>query len=126
MDLAQWLADGRWRGLLELIEQLPRDSRLREAQLNDDEYAAALAEAHAKQDEPDPWAPSVAETTLTTELLTMAIHEIRALRSETVAIARGKAPRPVTPVPPPKTALERARAWMAEAYAKEVLADFGF
>ena len=126
MDLAQWLADGRWRGLLELIEQLPRDSRLREAQLNDDEYAAALAEAHARQDEPDPWAPSVSETTLVSELLTMTVHELRALRSESVAIARGKAPRPVTPVPAPRTALAEARARVAEKFAQEVLADFGF
>lgn len=126
VDLAAWVAAGRWLGVLELIHSLPRSSRLREAQLNDPDVAADLLELQEAQDEPEEWAPALAETSLITDLLSALIGEVRSLRSEQTAIASGKKPRPVKPIPGPRTALETAKALRAEKYAAETLSRFGF
>ena len=124
MDVAAWVRAGRWRGLLELIDGLPRSSRLREAQLNDPEYVADLLELQG--DDERPWAPAVSESTLMTDLLGALIGEVRALRSEAAVHGSGKQPRRVQPVPGPRTALEAARAERAERDAANILSKFGF
>ena len=124
MDVAAWVRAGRWRGLLELIDGLPRSSRLREAQLNDPEYVADLLELQG--DDERPWAPAVSESTLVTDLLGALIGEIRALRSEAAVHGSRKQPRRVKPVPGPRTAIEAARAERAERDAASILSKFGF
>lgn len=126
MDLAAWVAAGRWVALLDLIDMLPRDSRLREAQLNDPEYAEMLVALEDETDESEEWAPTVAENNLVTELLSSVIYELRCLRNEQIAVASRKKPRPGKPVPGPRTAVEKAREKAAEVFAEQVLGRFGF
>lgn len=125
MDLAAWVGAGRWRAVLDLVEMLPRHCRTREAQLNDLDVAAAIVDAQEGQ-EPEKWAPTVSESTLVTDLLTMAVTELRHLRAEQHARAARKQPKKITPIPPPRTALEKARAAADERRAADILSGFGF
>lgn len=125
MDLAAWVAAGRWQGLLDLIDMLPRDCRLREAQLNDEDFVDALVDAQ-QEIPPEPWSPAVSEHGLVAELLAGLTSELRLLRSEQAAIASGKTPKPIKPVPPPRTQIQAALDRQNERDAAAILARFGF
>lgn len=90
-----------WRKLLNLIERLPFDSQLKEAQLNDPEYVASLEEARKRAEtegkrvrEGHPVSEASAEVR---ELRRMR-QEIQALRNVVLTFAGGKA-SPIKPEP---------------------------
>lgn len=105
MDLAGWYTQRRWVGLLELIDQLPANSRLREAALDDPEQAALLADLP----QPDePWRPRLSEWDLTAQVLTQIYGVLGAIFQQTVANG-GHKPKPVPDLPVPETEVDRIR-----------------
>lgn len=126
MDLAQWVADGRWEALLELIDQLPSASRLNEAIAQDDEAADELVKFSDQDDaERSAWSPRVAEFNLSNMLMVSLINEIKLL-SQTVIASGGGKPKKVQPFPTPKTAIDRARERQDLNLFREMQAMFGF
>jgi hypothetical protein len=93
-----------WRKLLALILQLPRTSRFREAQLDDDEWARQVAHLPAASG----GSPPMSTFTPEVELLTYIGESLQAIRGTLVQLGGGK-PGAVTPLPRPSTALDRAR-----------------
>lgn len=130
VDLAAWVTDRRWRGLLELIDMLPTASLTREAVVNDPEAAKMMAEmrwAAEESDEPqEPWAPRVAEWDLHAVLLRDVIEGLRHLTETTYAgFARRKAPTS-PPYPFPRTEVDRIYDQMNRQWAVDFLSQFGF
>lgn len=122
MDLAEWYANGRWVGLLDLIDGLPSACRLNEAKANDKEYAALVASMPPSENE---WAPRVAEFDLTAHLLREVLHAIKGLKQVSVAAAGGS-PSEEKPFPGPRTEIERAIADADRQWAEDFIAQFGF
>lgn len=122
MDLAQWVADGRWEALLELIDQLPSACRLNEAIAQDEEAAEFMLKAG---DPTGTWSPRVAEFDLTNSLLVSLINEVKMLRQSGIAVAGGK-PKKETPFPSPRTAVDKVRERLAQDEAKHIAYGFGF
>lgn len=128
MDLALWLHHGRVRGILDLIDQLPRTARLWSAAAMDEELAEAqlLHEAETDaQDEAPEWTPPLGEWNLVAQMLSVVIGELRSLRQTTISAAGGR-PRQEKPFPSPRTARDTVQARLDSAYADDVAADFGF
>lgn len=127
MDLAVWWRARRWRGLLDLIDQLPAASRLNEAIHNDPEQAERIARARLEQDpdEAAPWSPRQAEYDLHANLLRDLIQAVAINTATTVAAAGGKARQPAT-YPTPVTEVDKATARLERAWAQSVLSRFGF
>ena len=122
VDLAEWYAQGRWVGLLDLIDGLPGASRLNEAIVNDEEYAAHIA----RMPKPDSdWAPRVAEFDLHAHLMREILHALKGLKQVTVAAAGGK-PGEVKPFPGPRTQIERALADANRQWVESFVGQFGF
>lgn len=122
VDLAEWYAQGRWVGLLDLIDGLPGASRLNEAIVNDKEYAAQLASMPRPDGE---WAPRVAEFDLHAHLQREILHALKGLKQVTVAAAGGK-PGEVKPFPGPRTEIERAIEDADRQWAESFVGQFGF
>lgn len=120
MDLAAWWQARRWRALLELIEQLPQASRFQEAWQNDPDQARliALRREYSESGEgpPEPWAPRLADYTLTVMLL-------REIVQNTAAAAGAKKP---AYIPGPRTEVDRQVELIRLEHAYSVGARFGF
>lgn len=126
MDLAQWYADGRWIGLLELIDNLPTACRLNEAIANDPDTAAHLAEMRlARPDDAEPWSPKISEFDLNVTMLREILHAIKGLRQVSIAAAGGK-PGDEKPFPAPYTEIDRAIAAAERDWAELFVQQFGF
>lgn len=126
MDLAQWVADGRWEALLELIDQLPSACRFNEAIAQDDDAADELVKFSDQDDSERPaWSPRVAEFNLSNMLMVSLINEIKML-SQTVIASGGGNPKKVQPFPTPKTAIDRARERQDLNLFREMQSMFGF
>lgn len=125
VDLAGWVADGRWCGLLELIDQLPSASRYHEAVSNDEEAAEAMLELYEDSGAGEQWSPRVAEFDLTNSLLVTMINELKMLRLSGQAAA-GIKPKKEDPFPSPRTALDRVRERLELDSAKQIAFGFGF
>jgi hypothetical protein len=95
----------RWRRLLSLIRHLPRNSLTREAMVNDDEMVAELVRADPKAVKP-PKHPRFAEWTPEVEALADVTDRLGDVVKGLTGLA-GKRPRPIKPVPRPKTAFDR-------------------
>lgn len=105
LDLAtEWRAR-RWRRLLNLIEQLPRDSRYVEAISLDEK----LAERLVGRPEPER-APKrrLADWSVQVELLTAILNRLGEL-TQAVAALGGAKPRKLPQAPHPQTAMDRVR-----------------
>lgn len=109
MDLATEWRSRRWRKLLNLIDGLPGDSALAEAQADDDDLAEQLVD----QDRP---ASSfrVSEFGTTNALLAGIFDRLGEVIAATVSAGGGKPPK-VDPLPRPVTALDRAAQRLADA-----------
>lgn len=126
MDLAEWVADGRWEALLELIDQLPSACRLNEAIAQDDEAADELVAIVGDGDSEGPsWSPRVAEYDLTNTILAQVVNEVKML-GQTIIAANGGSAKKIKPFPAPKTAIDRARARQDLNLFREFEAKFGF
>lgn len=124
MDLAQWVADGRWEALLELIDQLPSASRFNEAVAQDEESAEYLLSLPESEGGPN-WSPRVAEFDLTNTLMVSLINEVKML-SQTVIASGGGKPKKIKPYPVPRTAIDRARERQDLNMFYDMQAKFGF
>lgn len=122
VDLAEWYANGRWVGLLDLIDGLPSACRLNEAIVNDKEYAAHIASLPKS---PNEWAPRVAEFDLNAHLLREILHALKGLKQVTVAAA-GTKPGEEKPFPGPRTEIERAIEDADRQWAESFVGQFGF
>lgn len=111
MDLAEWWQQKRWRGLLELIDQLPAASRFNEAVLNDPEQARLIA---ARPTSSESWTPLVRDWDLTAVLL----REIREALVGLLGNGRAK------PIPIPRTEVDRVRARLDLVLAAQIIRDF--
>lgn len=125
MDLAAWVAEGRYVGLLELIDMLPSACRLKEAIAQDEEAAEYILSLPENEGEGEPWSPPVAEFNLTNSLLTALINEVKMLRQSGQAVAGGK-PKSEKPFPTPRTAVDRVRERHEAEWASDTLKLLGF
>jgi hypothetical protein len=108
-DLAVLWRTRRWRKLLNLIDQLPRDTAYMEAVADDEQLATFLLsrpDGHSKK----PSAPTrrLSEYSAEVEVLSAILDRLGEVTQAIVASAGAK-PRKVTPAPRPVTALERMR-----------------
>lgn len=117
MDLAAWYAEGRWVGLLDLIDGLPSASRLNEARLNDPELARLLAEA---PEPTEPWSPKTSEYGLLERMVGDLIDEVKQLR-----IMQSGKPSNEPRYPSPRTAVHAAREQMDVDHVNDIFMDFG-
>lgn len=103
------LAARRWRALIDLVTELPATSRLTDALVNDEEYAAAIVEQIPDLTESSPTLTSVAEETLQVQILRDLFDLIASALG-----AKGRYPRPVT-------AVDRARTHLVESSAEALI-----
>ena len=113
---------GRFRHILELIDQLPSTSRYHEAMTNDPELAEQLARQPESDEE---WSPRVAEYGLTEMLLREILHELKVNSAITMSAAGGK-PGELKPFPTPRTAVQAARERLEREWAVNLAGKFGF
>jgi hypothetical protein len=119
LDLADEWRGRRWRRLLNLIDHLPRNSRLHEAMAEDER----LAEHLLSQPEPKEAPPTRrwSEFSIEVELLA-GIFDRLADVPNAIAAANGAKPRKVKPYPRPITAVERVRERKAKTKHRSVVA----
>ncbi|HET8536087.1 MAG TPA: hypothetical protein VFL73_02805 [Solirubrobacteraceae bacterium] len=123
MDLDAEVQARHGRKLLDLIEMLPSASRTREAILNDPEEAALLAALPEPDDE---WAPRISEWTLPVALqYDQRAILVAILRTLEVQVT-GKRAKPVLPLPPPRTAVDKAREAIRRERIEELKYAFGY
>lgn len=122
VDLAEWVAARRFRGLLDLIDGLPSTSRFYEAMVNHDDYAAEIA---ALPEPTDPWSPRVADYGLTEVILARISDKLDGVITAVVSTAGGKPPDP-KPFPSPKTAVDKLRAQAELDWATDFIQQLGF
>lgn len=125
MDLAEWVAQGRYLGLLELIDMLPAASRMKEAIAQDEEAAEYILSLPEPEGGAEPWSPAVSEWTLTNQLLASVINELRSSRMSSQAVA-GQKPRKEDPYPVPRTAVDRLMDQLEAEQVSDTLLAFGF
>lgn len=107
-DLADMVRARRWRKILADIDALPAASRTTHAIMTDPANGEALALAQLEnQNNPDPWTPTFSDWTLTNQLLTQLLDQVRALGSIVIAANGGK-PGELKPSPRPVSAAAQA------------------
>lgn len=124
VDLARWWQDRRYRGLLELIDQLPQASRYMEAVANDPEQARLIAEARSKgSGEGEAWSPRLAEFDLHARLMRDQIQALMGVQAAVIAAAGAKPPK-IDPYPVPVTEIDRAVERANRAWAQSIIDTF--
>ena len=113
----------RGRKLLDLIDELPSASRLREAILNDPEEAELIA---AMPEPEEDWAPRVSEWTLPIALQYDQRSLLVAILQTLQMTATGKRAKPIQPLPTPRTAVEAAKAAARMARMDDLKYAFGY
>lgn len=129
MDLSEYLQQGRWKATLELIDQLPWNSRFREAMLNDPDYADAIAEHQLAQDESDKKSddgPRISEYGPVEQRLTTLIELNKALLAWAQKGAGVNKPKPLKPEKPPRTLVSKLIKQKGEEAGFEIASLFGF
>jgi hypothetical protein len=106
LDLATEWRSRRWRRLLGIIDQLPRDSRYVEAVTQDEQLAERWADRKEKSDT----GPKrrMADWSVQVELLTAILNRLGEA-TQAIAALGGAKPRKVPPAPVPTTAMDRIR-----------------
>lgn len=120
MDLAKEWRSRRWKRLLRIIDQLPAHSRLAEARLDDEQVAEQILAFEDKHPNAKP-SRRVSDFTPEVDLLSTLVDRVGELTQAVVAAA-GAQPRKVTPVPRPKTAVDRVRARRSLAKHRRLVA----
>ena len=129
VDLSEWTEAGRWRATLELIDQLPWNSRFREAMLNDPDYADAIAEQQLAQDESEKRTddgPRISEYGPVEQRLTTLIELNKNLLMWVQKQAGVKSPKRIPPEPAPKTLVNVLVTKKEQEQGLEVAKLFGF
>lgn len=122
MDLAEWVSARRYAALLELIDQLPSNSRYYEAVVNHPEYADQIASMPEPE---DPWSPRQSEFGLNEHLLTLISDQLQQLTNVTIKANNGK-PGELKPQPRPRSAIDEARERAELEWAKDFIQRLGF
>lgn len=124
VDLARWWRDRRWRGLLELIDQLPQASRFMEAVANDPEQAEAIAKARSESTgEGEKWSPRLAEWDLHAHLQRDIIQALMGVQAAVIAASGNKPPQQES-YPSPVTEIDRAVERANRAWAQSIIDIF--
>lgn len=112
LDLATEWRRRRWRRLLNIIDNLPRESRFFEARANDEHVIEAMLAAEG-QSAPDKTPPTrrMADWSAEVELLTTAVNRLGEI-AQGIAVLGGAKPGKVPPAPQPTTAYEKVRTRM--------------
>lgn len=122
LDLAALVHARRFRHVLDLIDQLPKTSRLKVAIISDDELVEDMDLAEV--DSGDDSGPDLGEWDMTVEMLASVYDAINALIAVTVQVnSEKKRPFP-KPLPRPRTAVDRARDRRRKAAQDEIMAIF--
>lgn len=108
--------------MLDLIAQLPSNSRYYEALTNHPKYVEELA----RLPEPDePWTPRRSEYGLSEQLLANLSDQVQQL-SHMIMKINGGNPGRFKPFPRPKSAVEEARERAELEWARDFIQLFGF
>lgn len=107
LDLATEWRSRRWRRLLNIIDNLPRESRYFEARVND-EYAIEMMLAADRGDDSGPPTRRMADWSAEVELLTAVVNRLGEV-VQGIAALGGAKPHKVPPAPVPTTAVEKVR-----------------
>lgn len=128
MDLSEYLEQGRWKATLELVDELPWNSRFREAMLNDPEYADAIAEHHLRQDpdESGDDGPRISEFGPVEQRLTTLIELSKAQLAWLQKSAGVKKPKPMKPEKPVTTLVSKMLEQKEQESGLQIARLFGF
>ncbi len=112
LDLATEWRRRRWRRLLNIIDNLPRESRYFEARVNDERVIEAIltAEGHTAAVDAAP-TRRMADWSAQVELLTLIVNRLGEV-AQGIAVLGGAKPGKVPPAPQPTTAYETVRSRM--------------
>lgn len=110
----------RWRRLLDIIDQLPRDSHYAEAISQDEGLAEQLLD-HPPKQELGRVVRRMSEWSVTVELLTAILNRLGEL-TQAVAALGGAKPRKVPSAPYPTTVLEKLRKRRRERNHRDLVA----
>ncbi|WP_054953094.1 hypothetical protein [Flaviflexus massiliensis] len=112
----------RFRHTLDLIDQLPKTSRLKVAIVNDDELFEDIP--LPEEGELEDTGPDLAEWDMTVEMLASVYDALNTLIAVTIQVnSEKKRPFP-KPLPRPQTAIDRARERRRKAAQEEILSIF--
>lgn len=121
-----WLARRRYRGLVQLIHQLPAASRLNEAVQNDPEEARRIAQGvfDLGDEAQQTWSPPLREYDLVATLLRDVRNAISDMHESLVKSNGGKGKIPH--FPGPETEVQRALRNIEQEWSSGVLGRYGF
>lgn len=105
LDLATEWRSRRWRRLLNIIDQLPRDSRYVEAMSLDEQLAERLLDRPTDRKPPR---RRLSDWSVQVELLTAILDRLGEL-TQAIAALGGAKPKKVPSAPVPATAMDRLR-----------------
>lgn len=105
----EWRAR-RWRRLIDIIDQLPRDSRYVEAVSLDEGIAEEILNVEQRRGEAEAGraARRMSEWSATVELLTLILNRLGEV-AQAIAVLGGAKPRKLKPAPMPVTMVEKLR-----------------
>lgn len=121
LELAVEWRQRRWRRLLDIIDQLPRDSRYIEAVSLDEDVAEALLEHDTGDDRKVKPVRRMSEWSPTVELLTAILNRLAEV-AQAIAALGGAKPRAIPSAPMPTSVLERMRKRRRERQHKALMA----
>ena len=125
MDLTSMWRLRRWSFLIDLIDQLPSNSRTTEAILNDEEIAEEILAQRESGDTSDgAWHPRFSEFGQTQQMLAQIIDQLSGLQATTVAAAGGD-PKTSRPYPRPQSAVDRLKRKREQESQNQILDLFG-
>ncbi len=110
----------RWRRLLSIIDQLPRNSRYCEAVAQDEQLAEVLLDEPDADVSPKP-VRRLSEWSVPVELLTAILNRLGEL-TQAVAMLGGAKPRKIQPAPFPTSVMEKLRKRRREKQHRALVA----
>lgn len=110
LDLATEWRSRRWRRLLNVIDNLPRESRYFEARVNDEQVIEAMLTAHGETAPgKEPPTRRMSDWSAQVELLTVVVNRLGEV-VQGIAVLGGAKPGKPLPAPQPTTAYESVRS----------------
>ena len=124
VSLTDLIEARRGQDLLDYIDGLPSASRTREAILNDPDAVQELA--LLPEPDGDDWSPRVSEWTLAHALQYDQRSILVAIKQLLETQVTRKRPKPVEPLPAPRTLLDEARQKVRRARVEDLKYAFGY